>query len=202
MLKCRHACLLAFTAICAPAGARADQLYDFTLLNPATGDVLSLTLPTTATIYGDPATGGAYFDTTLYQNGSVLQYYTNVFFGSSYNNLPGASINLYYQPGEAGDPAPGENAFVAGGYYGQTFDTVQQLNGMYEPATVSFTPGTYVALPYAPLPDAPPGYFQLNDTLTITEEVASTPEPPSILLLATGVFGAAVMALRRRFRQA
>ena len=180
------------SALILPLIAHADTLDDFVL----TGDGHTIT-------YSLPAM-------SAFPNFSLF----NSFQENASATIDGvsgyATQGLYY----AIPPSPLGPTMVLEGLPSTVFGTSELVFGGlpfftigFEPATnpppyfqddvvPTFTPGIYTlrSLGFALQPFSPQVFY----TLTITPEVANTPEPSSLVLLATGALGIISLATRRR----
>jgi hypothetical protein len=165
--------LLVLAAASLPVAAHADTIDDFVLTDPI-GDTITFSLPASPPVFGPS-------EPDQFETFPVLMSFSPPYFGSKfldgqlifYSTLAGGGLEvMFFHPG-------GTTQFTDHGdllYSGTT-------------AAPTFLTGTF---------------HVGSDTLTITPQAApsSTPEPSTLILLATGTLGLFCLARQRRRRVA
>jgi hypothetical protein len=170
--------------------ARADTLDDFTLKGD--GHTISYSLPATSA-FPDFSHFNSFTESAPTTIDSVSGYVeSSQYFFPVGPNIPRMLIGV---------PSSvfGIGFLEFSGPVFFTFTTEPASNPppfLQDDVVPTFTPGIYTLQSLGPAlqPFSPPVFY----TLTITPEVVSTPEPSSLVLLATGAVGLISLATRRR----
>jgi PEP-CTERM motif len=188
MRKALFTLALLASALFLPRIAHADTIDDFVLTGG--GNIITFSAPASFTVLNHPHLVSASLANVATSVNGLSGYSTNLTFYLN-NEVGRGGLDFYLTSISGGGPDTYTNYTLTGP------DVASLVIPNLEPqATVIFLPGTY-SLPqfFNGIPQNTQGGITFS--LTITPEAASTPEPSTFAMMATGILGA-ITTLRSR----
>jgi hypothetical protein len=188
MRKALFTLALFASALSIPLTAQADTIDDFVLTGG--GNIITFSAPASFTVFNHPHLVSASLANVATSVNGLSGYSSNLTFYLN-NEVGRGGLDFYLTSISGGGPDTYTDYTLTGA------DVASLVIPNLDPqATVIFLPGTY-SLPqfFSGIPQNTQGGITFS--LTITPEAASTPEPSTFAMMATGILGA-ITTLRSR----
>jgi hypothetical protein len=188
MRKALFTLALFASALSIPLTAQADTIDDFVLTGG--GNIITFSAPASFTVLNHPHLVSANLVNVATSVNGLSGYSSNLTFYLN-NEVGRGGLDFYLTSISGGGPDTYTDYTLTGA------DVASLVIPNLDPqATVIFLPGTY-SLPqfFSGIPQNTQGGITFS--LTITPEAASTPEPSTFAMMATGILGA-ITTLRSR----